>query len=195
VVEFLFEALFGLVSSVMGENRARHYFPFLGGLFVFILFNNYVGLIPLFKSPTSAYTTTLPLALIVFFYVQWTAITKLGPLKYLYHLAGEPKETVQYILAPLLFVLHIIGEIARPVTLSLRLFGNIMGEDVLLGVFATLGIGAVAFLGVAHPPIGLPFQLPFYFLSLIGGLVQAFVFTLLSSIYISLALPHEEDHH
>jgi F-type H+-transporting ATPase subunit a len=159
-----------------------------------------MGLIPLFKSTNSAYTSTLPLALIVFVYVQWTAVTELGFIGYMLHLAGDPKEPVQIILAPILFVLHIIGEIARPITLSLRLFGNIMAEDTLLGVFAGFGVaGMVALIAFVNPDtasawIGFPVHLPFYFLSMIGGLVQAFVFTLLAAIYLSLVLPHQEGH-
>ncbi|MEI8348113.1 MAG: F0F1 ATP synthase subunit A [Pseudomonadota bacterium] len=199
LVEFLFEALFGLISSILGEKRGRKYFSFLAALFVYVFMNNMIGLIPLFKSSTGVYTTTLPLAVMVFIYVQWTAFTKMGPAKYMFHLAGEPRELIQYILAPFMFCLHLISELARPLTLSLRLFGNVMGEDILLGVFAGFGIGIMAwagsYIGLAHPPVGIPLQLPFYFLCLIGGMVQALVFTLLSTIYFSLALPHEEDHH
>ncbi len=200
-LEFLYTGLMDFFEGIFeSKERARKYFPFLSGLFIFILCNNYMGLIPLFKSTNSAYTSTLPLALIVFVYVQWTAVTELGLIGYMLHLAGDPKEPVQIILAPILFVLHIIGEIARPITLSLRLFGNIMAEDTLLGVFAGFGVaGMVALVAFVNPDtasawVGFPVHLPFYFLSMIGGLVQAFVFTLLAAIYLSLVLPHQEGH-
>jgi len=200
-LELLYTGLMGFFEELFGSKaRAVKYFPFLSGLFIFILCNNYMGLIPFFKSTNSAYTSTLPLALIVFVYVQYTAVTELGFFKYMLHLAGDPQELVQYIMAPILFVLHIIGEIARPVTLSLRLFGNIMAEDTLLGVFGGFGVAAVVFIvGLFGPTlsssfVGLPVHLPFYLLSMVGGLVQAFVFTLLAAIYLSLVLPHEEGH-
>ena len=74
------------------------------------------------------------------------------------------------------------------VSLSLRLFGNILGEDSLIAAFVGLGILALSFI---HSPIGLPIQLPFFLLSMLLGTIQALVFTLLTTIYISLMLPHE----
>ena len=82
--------------------------------------------------------------------------------------------------------------LAKPVSLSLRLFGNITGEDVLIAVFAMLG---VAVLGFLHLPVGLPLHLPFILLALMMSTVQALVFTLLSAIYIVQVLPHEEHGH
>ena len=95
---------------------------------------------------------------------------------------------IGWILVPLMFPLHVIGELAKPLSLSLRLFGNIFGEDSLIAVFATLGVLAISFL---HIPIGVPFQVPFVFLALLTGTIQALVFTLLSTIYFALVLPHE----
>jgi len=98
-------------------------------------------------------------------------------------------------LVPLNLPLHIIGELAKPLSLSLRLFGNISGEDMLLAIFVGLGISITAIL---HPPAwmpGLPLQLPFIFLALLTSFVQALVFTLLSTIYFSLMTHHEEEEH
>ena len=86
--------------------------------------------------------------------------------------------------------MHIIGELAKPFSLSLRLFGNITGEDTLIAVFIMLGISVMAF-----SPVGLPLQIPFYFLGLLLSTIQALVFALLSTIYILLMLPHEEHEH
>jgi F-type H+-transporting ATPase subunit a len=85
--------------------------------------------------------------------------------------------------------LHLIEEVAKPLSLSLRLFGNIMGEDVLLGVFAMLGVSMLAFLKL---PIGVPLHLPFIFLAVLLSTIQALVFTLLSTIYFLQMLPHDE---
>jgi len=81
----------------------------------------------------------------------------------------------------------VIGELARPLSLSLRLFGNMMGEETLIAVFIGLGITVLSF---THLPIGVPLQVPFMFLALLTTLIQALVFTLLSTIYFALVLPH-----
>jgi F-type H+-transporting ATPase subunit a len=94
-------------------------------------------------------------------------------------------------MVPLMLPLHVIGEIARPVSLSLRLFGNIMGEDVLIAAFTGLGVMTLAAVG---SPVGIPLEFPFIFLGLLLSTIQALVFTLLSAIYFSQMLPHEEEH-
>ena len=80
--------------------------------------------------------------------------------------------------------------IIKPGSLALRLFGNIFGEDVLLGSMLMLGISMLAF---THLPVGIPLHLPFLFIALLASTIQALVFTLLSAIYIYLALPHHDD--
>jgi len=190
-VEWVVESLAGLVTGVLGEN-GRKFIPFIGTLFVYIFCMNLFGLIPGMFSPTSKLNTTLALAICVFLYVQITGIRNFGILGYLHHLAGSPKSTVEWCLVPLNLPLHIIGELARPVSLSLRLFGNISGEDMLLAIFATLGVSILSFM---HMPIGLPLHLPFIFLAMLTAFVQALVFTLLTTIYFSLMSHHDEEHH
>ena len=85
--------------------------------------------------------------------------------------------------------LHIIGELAKPLSLSLRLFGNVTGEDVLIVIFVTLGIGMLAFMNL---PIGVPLQVPFYFLAILTSTIQALVFMLLSTVYFLMMMPHDE---
>ena len=99
---------------------------------------------------------------------------------------------MQWVLSPLMFVIHIIGELAKPLSLSLRLFGNITGEDILIFIFVGLGVGMLSF---SHLPIGVPLQVPFYFLALLTGFIQALVFMLLSTIYFAMMLPHDEEEH
>jgi F-type H+-transporting ATPase subunit a len=116
-------------------------------------------------------------------------------LKYILHFAGNPRSAVEWAMVPLLMPIHVIGELAKPVSLSLRLFGNIMGGETLLAVFMGLGISILAF---AHLPVGIPLHVPFMFLELLTTLIQALVFTLLSTIYFALIMPHhehEEGHH
>jgi len=154
---------------------------------------NYGGLVPFLKSPTASLNTTLSMAICVFLYVQWTGIRSFGPLGYLDHLAGSPRDLVGFILIPLMLPLHIVGELVKPMSLSLRLFGNVTGEDVLLAVFVGLGVGlAGAF--VHGAPFGVPLQAIVYPLLLIFGFIQALVFTLLSTIYFYMMLPHDEHH-
>jgi len=183
------EALYNMVVSVMGKKYAMKYTPFLGTLFIYIWFMNMIGMVPFFKSSTSAINTTAALAITVFLYVQYTAFRKLGPWGYLHHLMGSPKDVVTWVLAPLNLVIHLIGELAKPTSLALRLFGNVTGEDILIAAFVSLGI---MFMGMFGSPIGFPFHVPFIFLALLTSTIQALVFAMLSTIYFSLVMPHED---
>lgn len=188
-VEMLVEAMYNFMQTILGK-EARKYIPFLGTLFFYILVMNWMGMVPLGHSPSTSLNITVSLALIVFCYAQYTGIRRLGIVGYFDHLAGSPRDVVSWIMVIIMFPLHVIGELAKPLSLSLRLFGNITGEDVLIAVFVGLGVAVLSFL-----PVGLPLQFPFYFLGLLLSTIQALVFTLLSSIYILLMLPHEEHAH
>jgi F-type H+-transporting ATPase subunit a len=192
--EFVVESLDNFFHGILGK-EARKFTPFLGTLFVYIFTMNMFGLIPGMMSPTGgmyAINTTVALAVCVFLYVQYTGIKRMGAGHYLHHLAGEPRDAIGWVLVPLNLPIHIIGELAKPMSLSLRLFGNITGEDVLIAVFVGLGVAA---LGFVDSPVGLPLQLPFIFLAILTSLIQALVFTLLSSIYFLMMLPHHEEEH
>jgi len=193
-VELIVESLDNFVVGVMGP-VGRQYTPFVGTLFLYILCMNLIGIIPAMKSPTSNVNTTIALALTVFVYVQYTGLRHLGLLGYLDHLAGSPRPQgvigclIAMISVPFNLVLHLLGELTKPMSLAIRLFGNIFGEDVLLGQMLLLGIAALGFM---HSPVGIPLQLPFYLLAILTSAIQALVFSLLSTIYIFLMLPHEE---
>lgn len=187
-MEMAVEGLDNFICDVLGP-KGRKFTPFLGTLFIYILCMNFFGLIPGMKSPSSNLNTTVALAICVFSYVQYTGIKSFGFLGYLSHLAGEPKDFVGWIMVPLNLPIHIMEELIKPLSLSMRLFGNIFGEDILIAVFVGLGVASLAFL---HLPIGLPFHVPFIFLALLTGTIQALVFTLLSTIYFFLMLPHQE---
>jgi len=194
VVEMLVEGLDDFFRGILGKD-ARKFTPFLGTLFIYIFCMNMFGLIPGMMSPTGgqyAINLTLGLALCVFFYVQYTGIRSLGLMKYIDHLMGEPRDVIGWVLVPLNLPIHIIGELAKPMSLSLRLFGNITGEDVLIAVFVGLGVSALGFI---HSPVGLPLHIPFIFLAILTSLIQALVFTLLSCIYFLMMLPHHEEEH
>ena len=193
LVETVVEKVYEQVVDILGPRYGPRYTPFLGSLFVYILAMNLVGMVPLFESPTSSLNVTLALALTVFVYVQFTGVRELGFLGWLGHLAGDPRSAIEWALVPLTFPIHVIGELAKPVSLSCRLFGNIFGEDMLLVGFASLGIGLMGALHLGWLPFGLPIQFVFLFLALLTSVVQALVFSMLSTIYFLLMLPHDHD--
>jgi len=189
-VEMVVEWLDNFVCGILGP-KGRKFTPFLGTLFIYVLSMNFFGLVPGMKSPSSSLNTTVALATCVFFYVQYTGIKSFGLLGYLSHLAGEPKDVVGWILVPLNLPIHILEEFIKPLSLSMRLFGNIFAEDILIAVLVGLGVASLAFLKM---PVGIPFQLPFIFLAMLFSTIQALVFTILSTIYFSLMMPYEEGH-
>jgi F-type H+-transporting ATPase subunit a len=189
-MEILVEGMYNFIYSILGKD-AKKYTPYLGTLFFYILVNNFIGMIPFGHSPSTSVNITASLAIMTFLYAQWAGISRLGPLGYLDHLAGEPRDVISWCLVPLMFPMHIIGEIAKPFSLAIRLFGNITGEDVLIAAFVGLGVSALSFI---HSPVGIPFGVPFIFLGILLSTIQALVFTLLSTIYILMMLPHEEGH-
>ncbi len=190
-LEVLITGLDDVVQGVMGP-RGRAYTPFLGTVFIYIFISNLFGLVPLQNSTMSFLTTVVPIAVCVFLYVQWTGITKNGILGYLRHLCGSPQDIFGWLVAPLMFPLHVLGEFIKPLSLSFRLYGNVMAGHLLLAVFLGLGI---QMLKPLHVPFGFPLHLPFLFLEILVGVIQAFVFTLLSTVYLFMMLPHEHEEH
>lgn len=188
--EIIVEGIHNFVLDVMGP-QGKPFVPYIATLFIYIWCMNIACIIPFAKSSTSSVYTTGTLAICTFLYSNWIGLRKLGPLGYLHHLAGSPKQPIEWALVPLNLPIHILGELAKPVSLALRLFGNVTGEDVLLYAFTFLGVAA---LSAIHSPIGIPFQLPFIFLVMLTSTIQALVFSILSTIYILLWLPHEEGH-
>ncbi len=188
VIEMLVEGMYNFLSTILGKD-AKKYTPFLGSLFFYILLMNFMGIIPGGFSPSTSINITASLAIIVFLYAQYTGVRRLGIVGYLDHLAGQPRDVISWCLVPLMLPMHIIGEIAKPFSLALRLFGNITGEDILVAAFVGLGLSALA---IFNSPIGLPFNVPFILLGILLSTIQALVFTLLSTIYILMMLPHEE---
>jgi len=175
------------VTGILGEKGRKHV-PFLGTCFLYILLMNWSGLIPFMKSSTASWSTTLALALIVMVYVQAVGVIEQGPVHYLKHMAGNPSNVFGLALIPLMLVINMTIEfIAVPLSLSLRLFANVSSEDKLLFKFAELN---VLFKGIPFL-----FQIFANVLALAFSVVQAFVFMLLSTVYISLVLPHEDHGH
>jgi F-type H+-transporting ATPase subunit a len=169
--EILAESLYKLTASVIGEHEAGHYFPIIGTLFIFIFTSNLLGLIPGFLPPTDNLNTTLALGLFVFVYYNYVGIKEHG-LAYFKHFLGPV-----IWLFPLMLPIEIVSHIARPLSLALRLRGNIMGDHMVLGIFNGL----------------VPYLVPviFYGLGVFVSFVQAFVFCLMTMVYISLSTAHD----
>lgn len=195
MVELIVEGLDNLTCNVMGP-KGRAYSPYIGALFLYILVNNWLGLVPLQNSATAFLTTTAPLALCTFFYTQFTGIAKNGIFGYFFHLMGSPKSVPEWALVPLMMPLHVMGEFIKPMSLMFRLYGNVMAGHILVAVFLQLGLGLLKPL---HIPVGVPLHLPFLFMEIMVGAIQALVFSLLSAVYIAMMLPHDhhehEEHH
>ncbi len=164
-----------------GEKHA----PILGTIFVYILFLNLFGLVPGFITPTMTLNMTAPLAIVVFVWVQWAGVAALGLGGYLMHFVGDPVW-----LAPINIPVHIVGEIAKPLSLAVRLFGNMFGEETALVQVAALGASIFA---VTYIP--LPVHIINVILHLIIGPIQAFIFFALGAAYIKMATTHEGGHH
>lgn len=129
------------VCGIIGR-KGRIYTPFIGTLFIYILFMNLLGLVPLMKSSTTSWSITLALAITVFFYVQYAGIRRLGLLGYIDHLLGRPRGILAFsVVMPLMMLfLHVVSELVRPISLSLRLRSNIWGDDMLISLVAGFGL-------------------------------------------------------
>lgn len=184
-LEWLVELMRKSVVEILGPVGEK-YVPFIGSLFLYILSMNLLGIVPLMKSPSASMNVTAAHAICVFALVQYLNIKTWGVRGFLYHLAGSPKSVVDWCIVPVMLPIEIITQLSRPITLAFRLFGNIFGEDILMGYFA--------FAGATLLPFILPLQTPFLFLAVLTSVMQALVFALLTTIYISLALPIGEEH-
>ena len=187
LLELFIGGIIDFFGDILGEH-GRKYVPFVGSFFIFILFLNYLGLIPGFQSPTADLNTTLALGVCAIIGVHIIAIKENGLIGYLKHFIGDPPW-----LGPLMFPLHIIGELARVGSLAIRLFGNIFGEESVIINLTLLGLAPALLIAGQIP--WMPVQVPMMFFGLFGGLLQAFVFSLLTSIYIATFLDHGGDEH
>jgi len=160
-----------LIEETMGP-KGKAYFPLIASFALFILVSNLIALIPGFYPPTANLNTNFALALTVFAMTHIIGFKEHG-FSYLKHFMGPI-----LVLAPLMFIIEIIGHLARPLSLSLRLFGNMYGHEIVLMIFFAL------------VPFLLP--VPMMLMGVLVACIQTFVFTLLAMIYIAGAL--EEAH-
>ncbi len=194
-IEWIVESMEDVCGGMLGKHLPK-YFPFIMSIFFYILVMNLIGIIPGFKSSTSTVDVTLALALVTFLSVQVSGLINLGPLGYLDHLAGSPRDVIGFCMLPVMIPVHVLGELVKPVSLSCRLFGNIFGEDTLIVVF----VGVTAFclkaslLALAVPPMAGITAL-FMLLQTLTAIVQALIFSLLTTVYLYMMIPHESHAH
>jgi len=189
-VEWALGGMYNFMTEVGGEAAKKH-FPIFITFFLTILFSNWLGImlglvaeqLGFLRAPTSDLNTTIALALVAFAYFEYKAIRAHGALGYAGHFVnlkalftGGPMGVIDFFVG----LLHIVSELVRPLALSLRLFGNIFGGEIVL---------TVAFLLIAPG-----FPLPFMALEFLIGLIQAFVFSVLFLTFTALNTAHEEEH-
>ncbi len=167
VFEVVLGGIRGLMLDVMGPTGLK-FFPLIATVAIFILTANLLGLIPGFESPTSNLNTTVSMALVVFALTHIVGI-RLHGFKYVKQFLGPV-----WWMAPIMMPIEIVSHLARPISLSVRLFGNIMGEDLVLAIVLLL----VPFL----------VPLPIFVLMIFTSIIQTLVFVMLSMIYIQLAM-------
>lgn len=166
------EFIANLSDTVLGPH-GRIYVPMFGAIFFFIWFNNLVGLVPGMTAPTDNFNTTLAVGLFSFLAYNYLGVKENG-LSYFKHFLGPV-----IWLAPIMLPIELISHAVRPMSLGLRLMGNMTGDHTVLGIF----LGLTPYMGV---------PLIFYGIGLFVCSMQAFVFTLLSMIYVLMATAHDD---
>ena len=173
IVAFIVEQL-----ENMMPHKGKKYLPLVGTVFVFILLGNLMGQIPGLGSPTSNVNVPFALAITVWLYYHVEGVRAQGPVNYLLHFAFPPG--VPKLMAPLMLPIELISHASRVMSLTLRLFGNIFGEHLVVLIIASI----VPFLA----------PLPIQALGLIVGPLQAFIFMTLTAIYLASATAVDEHH-
>lgn len=180
--EMIIEFIADLMKANLGEREMRAFFPLVGGLFVYILFANFSGFIPGLRPPTDNLSSNFAMAITVFLVFNYAGLSRNG-FGYIKHLGGPV-----IWLAPVFFVLESVSLLIRPLSLSMRLTVNIFVDHLLQAIARGLGTDLLGVVGAIVLPV------PLYFLGLLVCSVQAFVFALLTIIYISQSVAHEEGH-
>ena len=169
--------LYGMVDEYIGP-KGRRYLTLVGTMFIFILFGNLMGLVPGLMAPTSNINVTLGCALTVFVYYQYQGFKEQGVVGYVKHFMAPPGAPVW--IAPIYFPIEIISHLSRVLSLSVRLFGNIFGEELVILILFSI----VPFL----------VPLPMMFLGIITSSLQAFIFAMLTTIYLAGAVVVDHGH-
>jgi F-type H+-transporting ATPase subunit a len=182
VAEMYLGGVISMGKDVIGEEKAKKYLPLVATIGIVVFVANMIGIIPGFESPTSNINFTLALALIVFVYYNFEGIKKNGPVGYIksfVHL-GEMNPIAKFIMSIFMYPIEIVSHLSRIISLSFRLFGNIKGDDLFLAVMLMLA------------PFIAPLA-PFALLTF-SGLLQAFIFMILTYVYLAGAVQVSDDH-
>lgn len=171
LMEMIYRGFRSLVDDVIGT-EGRRFIPALGTVGLFIASCNLLGLLPELASPTANLNVTVGCAVFIFFYYHYQGVRKHGLFKYIRSFAGPV-----WWMAPLFVPIEVISHFSRPLSLSMRLFGNIFGEDLVIIIIASL----VPFIA----------PLPMMGLAVFTSLLQAFIFVMLSAIYLAGAMESE----
>ena len=176
-MESIAEGILNLCEENIGHHWAKYFFPFVGTIALYVAVCNFMGLVPGFFSPTSNINNNVALAIPVFLATHVYGIKEHG-IGYLKHFLGPIRSLAALPLMILIFIIELIGHLVRPVTLSVRLFGNMVAKHIILLVLAGLS----------------PWLVPTLILALgtLVSVIQAFVFTLLTTLYLAGAV--EEAH-
>lgn len=220
--ELVVESLYDMLEEIVGKHMIARTFSFLATLFIFILASNWFGLLPgvgsigwgehspgrflnlphvdtpLLRPTTADLNMTLAMALIFMLLWLYWSLSEVGLKNFLLHLFGVKgglKGLMAFVLAPIFFfvgLIEVISILFRPVSLSLRLYGNVFAGENLLSSMIMIGreLGLPAWVA-ALASITIP--IPFYFLELLVGVLQALVFMLLCAVYIQLSTSHDEE--
>ena len=181
--ELVSEFVLGFMRNMMGKT-ANKWFVLVASIFLYILFCNLMGLLPGFLPPTENLNTNLAVSIVVFFVYNIAGIREHGPVHYFKHFLGPV-----WWLAPLMLLVEIISHLVRPASLAIRLFGNINGDHIVLQIFSSILPGDSGF-NVMALAFGIP--VPFVGLGMFVSFMQAFVFSILTTVYIAMAVAHEE---
>lgn len=182
--EFVWESVAGLCVQLGGHENLR-FMPLYATLFLFILFSNWIGLVPGFASPTTNVSVNAAMALIVAFSTEFMNFRQKGVLGYVKHFCGPP-----YWLAPMFIIIRGLEIFTRPLSLTMRLFGNMVAKEIILGVLvymATLFFLSSDVMSKILLPVPLLLRPAIILLGVLVGVVQALVFTALSMAYIGSA--------
>lgn len=185
VFELVAEFVLGFMRNMMGAS-AHQWFALVASIFIYIILCNLMGLLPGFLPPTENVNTNFAVAIIVFLVYNAAGLRAQGVGNYLKHFLGP----VSW-LAPLMLIVEIISHVVRPASLSIRLFGNINGDHIVLQIFSSILPGPNGF-NWKWLAFGIP--VPFVGLGMFVSFMQAFVFSILTTVYIALAVAHEEHH-
>lgn len=183
-IEFVWEYVSRLAVQLGGDQNVR-FMPLYATLFLFILFSNLIGLVPGIASPTTNVNVNGALALIVAFSTEFMSIRQKGVMGYARHFCGPP-----YWLAPMFIIIRGLEIFTRPLSLTMRLFGNMVAKEIILGVLvymATLFFFSTDITSKLLLPVPLLLRPAIILLGVLVGIVQALVFTALSMAYIGSA--------